>query len=70
MTIYKSCVFVLQGIYMQKGCSTTSEQMVSKVKCDTDLVEELMQQHHIMASIMQFWLCQYAGPVTHDILWC
>jgi hypothetical protein len=37
--------------------------MLSKVKCDTDLVEELMQQHHTMASIMQFWLCKYAGPV-------
>ncbi|CAK9232236.1 unnamed protein product [Sphagnum jensenii] len=38
---------------VQKGISTTSEQTVSAVKHDTDIIEELMRQHHTMASIMQ-----------------
>jgi hypothetical protein len=38
---------------VQKGISTTSEQTVSAVKHDTDVIEELMRQHHTMASIMQ-----------------
>ncbi|KAH9556503.1 hypothetical protein CY35_07G031700 [Sphagnum magellanicum] len=39
--------------FVPKGISTTSEQTVSAVKHDTDIIEELMRQHHTMASIMQ-----------------
>ncbi len=38
---------------LQKGSGTTSDQTVSAMKHDIDIIEELMRQHHTMASIMQ-----------------
>ncbi len=54
----KSCM-LMGGLYvfaageLQKGSGTTSDQTVSAMKHDTDIIEELMRQHHTMASIMQ-----------------
>jgi len=39
--------------FVPKGSGTTSDQTVSAMKHDTDIIEELMRQHHTMASIMQ-----------------
>ncbi len=38
---------------LQKGSGTKSDQTVSAMKHDADIIEELMRQHHTMASIMQ-----------------
>jgi hypothetical protein len=57
-TYAKSCM-LMRGLYvfaageLQKGSGTTSDQTVSAMKHDTDIIEELMRQHHTMASIMQ-----------------
>ncbi|CAN5968137.1 unnamed protein product [Sphagnum jensenii] len=39
--------------FVPKGSGTTSDQTVSAMKHDTDIIDELMRQHHTMASIMQ-----------------
>jgi hypothetical protein len=57
-TYSKSCM-LLRGLYvfaageLQKGSGTKSDQTVSAMKHDADIIEELMRQHHTMASIMQ-----------------
>jgi len=38
---------------MQKGSNFQSEKTISAAKHDTEIIDELLLQHHVMASIMQ-----------------
>jgi hypothetical protein len=38
---------------MQKGSNFQSEKTTSASKHDTEIIEELLLQHHVMSSIMQ-----------------
>lgn len=41
------------SVEMQKGSNFQSEKTTSASKHDTEIIEELLLQHHVMSSIMQ-----------------
>lgn len=52
----------------QKGSNFASEKTVSAQKHDTEIIEELLHQHHTMASIMQSRLTNMQVCTYHNIL--
>lgn len=52
----------------QKGSNFASDKTVSAQKHDTEIIEELLHQHHTMASIMQSRLTNMQVCTYHDIV--
>jgi hypothetical protein len=46
-------ISLLSVLQVQKGSNIQSEKTISAAKHDTEIIEELLLQHHTMASIMQ-----------------